>query len=343
MPDKVQILEAMAAAALLAAAVFLIFGWPWRPRVAAGSADSAPARGTARAYAGSVLGLAVGFSVGCWWLGLLPHWPPVEDRDRLLLILLPAAVGVELVAAFSGRFRWSAWILRLAVAAAAAPLLLHNSIYISDAAGPGSREWTPEQTWRNLGGLAAALMLVWVALAWLASRTSAQGTATPSGGERRMRELSVLLAVALTCAAAGVTVMYSGYASGGQLGLPLAGALAGVAIASLVLSRPPDVNGVLGPGLVGLFALLVVGHFFGVLTGRNAALLFFAPLLCWLPELPAVRSLRPWALGFLRVVLTAVPVAVAVSLAQQKFVEDSARTAPGPGEVTAEDYMNYGK
>lgn len=343
MPDKVQILQAMAAAALSAAAVVFLLSWPWRSRVAAGSSEPAPARGSGRAYAGSVLGLAAGFAVGCWRLGPTLHWPPREDMDRLLLLLLPAAGGVELVAAFLGRFRWSAWILRLAVAAATAPVLLHNSIYLTGGADPDSQAWTPEQTWRNLGGLAATLTLVWAALAWLANRTPAHGTATPRGGERRMREVSVLLAVAFACAAAGVTVMYSGYASGGQPGLPLGAALAGVAVASLVLSGPPDVNGVLGPGLVGLFALLVVGHFFAVLTVRNAALLFFAPLLCWLPELPAVRGLRPWALGFLRVVLTAVPVAVAVALAQQKFVKDSAQPAPVPGEVTADDYMNFGK
>ena len=38
--------------------------------------------------------------------------------------------------------------------------------------------------------------------------------------------------------------------------------------------------------MVGLFSLLVIGHFFGELTTAHAILLLFAPLLGWLPELP---------------------------------------------------------
>src|SRR5207245_1722999 len=89
MPDPILILKAMAAAALTSAAVLLLCAWAWR---------------TTRPEflsAGSALGIGLGFFVGCWFLGLVPHWPPLEDRDRLLLIVLPAAAGVELVAAFA--------------------------------------------------------------------------------------------------------------------------------------------------------------------------------------------------------------------------------------------------
>ena len=73
------------------------------------------------------------------------------------------------------------------------------------------------------------------------------------------------------------------------MGLPLAAALTAVVIASLALAGPADMRGVLGLGVVGLFALLIVGRFFGQVSTLNAALLFFAPLLGWLPELPFVR------------------------------------------------------
>src|SRR6267378_2427680 len=115
MPNPVLILEAMGAAAATAAAVLLLCAWPWRePR-------------PVRAAVGIVLGIAVGFYVGCWLLGFRPHWPPREDQDRLLLLLFPAVLWVEIVAAFPGRFRWLIWLPRLGVAALAAPILLHDS------------------------------------------------------------------------------------------------------------------------------------------------------------------------------------------------------------------------
>ena len=105
----------------------------------------------------------------------------------------------------------------------------------------------------------------------------------------------------------------------------------------------PDVKGVLGPGVVGLFAVLVAGRFFGELTTVNAALLFFAPLLCWLPELPYVRTLRPWVRGVAQVVLVAIPVTLAVVQAQRSFAAASAATSGAPNDTSSQDYLNFGK
>src|SRR5207253_444659 len=129
-----------------------------------------------------------------------------------------------------------------------------------------------------LGGLAAALAGEWVLLLWLTRRQP--GRAVP-------------LSVAVACAGTAIALMMSGYASGGPLATPLAGAVVGALAASLALKGEFTLDGVLGLGVVGLFALLVIGRFFGELTWTNAALLFFAPLLCWLPELPAARRVKP--------------------------------------------------
>jgi hypothetical protein len=316
MPDLLTLVKALTAAAMTAAAVLLLGGWPWRaPR-------------PARASAGAVLGAATGLLAGCWMLGLMPQWPPREDRDRLLLVLVPALVGVELLAALSGRLRWLAWLGRVVVALGAGRVLLHGTSYLADLAGPGTREWTPGQAGVILGGLAVALAGVWAALAALARRTPGR---------------SVPLALALTCAGAGGTVLLSGYAGGGQLGLVLAAALLGAVAASLALGDVSAVRGVVGLGVVGLFALLVLGRFFGQLATGHAVLLFGAPLLCWLPELPHLRRVGPRLRALARVALVLVPVVVALTLARQDFLRDSVRTSTGASEPSLQDYLDYGK
>jgi hypothetical protein len=316
MPDPILILEAGAAAGVVAAGLLLVCGWPWRtPR-------------PVQAAAGSVLGVAVGFFLGSWLLGVRPHWPPREDQDRLLFLLVPAVLGVELLAALAERLRWLAWLLRLLVAAGAARVLLHDTSYLTDLAGPGSSEWSPAQAWLILGGLAAVLAGAWGALGVLVRRT---------GGR------SVSLALAAACAGAAVTIMLSGYATGGQIGLPLAATLAAATIGSLALAGRPQLDGLVGLGVVGLFALLVIGHFFGRLATAHAALLFLGPLLCWLPELPYVRQVGPRLRSLAALSLAAVPVVVALMLAQQKFVADSTQSSPGTPEPSLQDYMDYGK
>lgn len=324
MPDRVLILGAAVTAAVVAAALVLLGAWLGR------------AARPAWASAGGVLGVGLGFLTGCWVLGVRPHWPPPEDQDRLLLILWPAAVGVELLAVVLGTFRGLVWVARVVVAAPAAWVLLYQSSYITDLAGPGSREWTPGQTSLILVGLAVLLLGVWAALAVLVRRPAPLQPA-------RWQAPSVALVLALACGGAGVTVMLSGYASGGQVGLSLAGALVGAVAASLLVRRSPDMEGVVGLGVVGLFALLVIGCCFGRLTPGNAALLGVAPLLAWLPELPYVPRMKPLLRGGVRVALAVVPVAVALVLARQKFVADSQRTSPGAPETSVQDYLDFGK
>ncbi len=314
MVDPILILEAVAVAALTAAAITFFCGWPRR------SADSV------WTSLGSPLGVAAGFYIGCWLLGMKLRLSLQEDQDRLLLIVMPAIVLVEIAAALLGRRRWLALPLRLLVAAGAARVLLHGSTFIANH-DDAARKWDPELTWAILGGLALALAAGWTALAALARNRSRQ---------------SVPVALALACAGAAVTVMLSGYASGGILGLPLAAALTGYVIASSILPEAPGPGGALGLGIVGLFSILVIGRFFGELSTANAVLLFAGPLLCWLPELPARFQ------GLTRVAVATVPVVAVMLVVLPKFVEDSNRTAsrlkeplPGAVETSAEDYLNF--
>jgi hypothetical protein len=284
-----------------------------------------------------VLSVSLGLFAGIWWFGVRPHWPPGEDQDRLLLVLFPAIILAEVIAAiiFSipseenrHKLQWLAWLPRLALAALASRILLHDTSYLKDLSGPGSRQWTPEQTWIILGSLTAVLIGVWFLLARLTQREPGR---------------TVPFTVAIACAGTAVVMMMSGYASGGPLAMPLAGAVVGIVVTSLVLKGDVNLTGVLGVAVVGLFGLLVIGHFFGELTWTNAALLFFAPLLGWLAEFPLVRRINPRIRASLGVVLTAIPVAIALALAQQKFIENSAPPSPDSQEPTLEDYMNFGK
>ena len=66
-----------------------------------------------------------------------------------------------------------------------------------------------------------------------------------------------------------------------------------------------------------VFALLVAGRFLVEdLSTVHAALLLSAPLLCWEPELPGLRRLRPWQRGVLRIALVLIPVAFCVTQAK---------------------------
>jgi len=200
MPDPIVLLQALAAAAV-AAFITLLAGLPWR--------TSRPAC----ASLACLLGTSLGLGIGCWILGVLPHWPMREDQDRLLLGLLPAVLVVEVLAMFMSRAPWLAWSLRLLVAVGAARLLLDGTVYITDLAGPETREWTPTQTWLILGLLAVGLAGTWVLLSLLLRRR-----VPPAPTDVTWRTASVVLAVALASGGAGVALMLSGYASGGHNG-----------------------------------------------------------------------------------------------------------------------------
>ncbi len=297
MPNVLLIIESIAIAAGVAAAIISIGGRPWkspRERVLAATWP---------------LALGSGFFAGCWILAeKLPKWPPSEDGDRLLWLILPAAIAAELLAAIVLRPRWIGWAARLLVAATAGRVLLHNTSYIADLGG-GTSDWTAGQTWLILGLMAAGLAVVWLLLNLLAARSKSR---------------SIPLALAMTACAAGVTIMLSGYATGGQRAIPLAAAVAAAAIASLAVPREKnDFRGGLGVAIVALFALVTAGRFFGNLTTAHGVLLFAAPLACWVAEAPFLSGLKTWMRCAIRFAAVAIPLAVVVVQAQQKFAADS--------------------
>jgi hypothetical protein len=315
MPDPIHLLTAMAVAAIVAGVTLLLLALPWR--------KSAPSR----LRLGWVWGVVLGTGLGCWLLDFRPFWPPREDQDRFLLLVLPAALLVESFVALVRRPRWLAWILRLALVSTTGRVLLHGSSYLADLAGPTSREWKTEQAALNLSIMAGVLALVWLALILLQSRCQSR---------------SIPLAISLALAVAGIVVMITGYLSGGELGLPLSAALVGAVIASSLLSFWDERGSSIGIAVIGLFSILVLGRFFGALSTQQALILFLAPLLCWVCELPPIGRLPAWASGMARIVLVCAPL-VFVAVQAQRESAKGPEQPPGDNEPSLQDYLNFGK
>ncbi len=293
MLDIVLLAKTALVGALTAAAVMRLAAWraprPWR-------------RG---AYLSWAIGAGVLASSGATdqW----PHWPVLEDRARFLTLLVPLTLVVETLTS-TMRSERVAWIVRLGLSAVVAPILLYDSVYLADLNGSNSAEWSFSQATIVLCCLAVLLALMWAMLSGLQSRTS-----TPV----------VLWVLVLDALATAVTVMLSGYYRGGLLGLGLTGALAGATLVSYIVPPQSTTSGSLGMSVIGIFAVVVLGRFFGTLSTSLAACLLLAPLLAWIVELPWLRRLSPSWRSAGRVACVAIPLIVVVIVAQRKFTAAS--------------------
>src|SRR5437588_1833821 len=129
MPDPILFAKAMTAAGTAAALAFVAcISWK-RP---AGSTRSAVA---------VVLGMALALIVGIHLLALSPHWPPADALERLVFVVLPVAMLIELLAAIPKAPRWAARLLRAGLAAVAGRVLLHGSSYLTGSV----TDWTVGQ------------------------------------------------------------------------------------------------------------------------------------------------------------------------------------------------------
>ncbi len=245
---------------------------------------------------------------------LLGGAPWRRPRPALSSAVAALAVGAGLVLGWRVFGLWPHWPPH-------EDLDRYGSSY-HDAPGPDSPGWQLREKIAIFATLGLALAGNWAALNTLARRTSDQ---------------LVSLLLALCCAATAIVLMMSGYATGGPLGLPLAGALAGILLTSLVLPRRLNVTGAIGVGVVGLFGLIVIGYYFNELTAAHALALFFAPLLGWLPELPVIRRINPRVRAVVSVLLVTLPL---MGVAYRAWDEFKAKASPSgsPDEITADDY-----
>ena len=263
MPDPLLYLAAIGAAAAVAALLVAGVAWPRQ-------ADKEKGNSSNRQRLAVVAGLIGGLVAGYWMLDLYVSWPPVNALDRFLTIILPLALGIELVATLDRVPRRLAWTLRIALVAAMGRILLHGSVYFTAA----------HSHWHTIAVLIASAVVtaaVWLLLARLAAR-SRFGVSIP-------------IVLSGTMLVSGLVIMISGYVSGGAATLPLSASLVATGVTSTVLARKPYVDAPLSIGVIGLGGLLFIGRYFGGLSTVTALALMLAPLLCWLP---AALSSSPW-------------------------------------------------
>jgi hypothetical protein len=310
MLDIVLLARAVLVGALIAATAMRLATWgaplPWR-------------RDACWTWAVGAGVLAASGATDQW-----PHWPALEDRGRFLTLLVPLTLVVETMAAAT-KSRVMAWIVRFSLTAVVAPILLHDSVYLADLQGHNSAQWSPFEATIVLAGLAALLALVWAMLSVLQSRTS-----TPA----------VFWVLGLDALATAFTVMLSGYFRGGLLGLGLAGALVGATLASYTVQPQLSTSGSLGMGVIGIFAVVLVGRYFGALSTSFAVCLALAPLLAWTVELPALRKFTPGYRCAARLACIAIPLLAVVIVAQRKFTTASAARSRPFAPIVARDLID---
>lgn len=278
-------------AGAVAAIVWLIIATPWR------------ATASRRMQLAWIVGLAVGVYAGCAMLRQWPQWPPGEDRQRLLTILLPLAVAID-AALFAIKRPWIAGVLRLAMAASISPALLYRTSYLADLAGPGSAEWSTSVAALHLLSTAAIVVLVWTSLAKWQSRTT---------------DTALAAVLAITAVAAGVTVVLSGYLLGGLVGVIWASALTSIAVASVAFDRPQAHGQFLAVAMLGIGGVLVMGRYFGALALPQALAIAFAPTMVWLGEIPRLQRLPARLRLTLQASIVSLPLLIVVMNAALKF------------------------
>ncbi|QDS93652.1 hypothetical protein FF011L_24250 [Roseimaritima multifibrata] len=249
---------------------------------------------------------AVGLLLGFWGLGFRWSWPPFSAIDRLIVIVLPAAILVEWVAAMRRTPVWLGWGFRGLLAIAVPRILLHQSVYLSEAG-----EWSPLQAVLVMVASSCLLISVWAALCRLSNR-SQEG-------------LSIPLSLCMSIQVAGIAVMLAGYIKGGAVAIPLTAAILGTSLAATLVWKPlvgkgaVQVQSVIGFAVLSLFSVLFVGCFFGEIGLTMALVILMAPMLSWGSELFGFAADKPWRGALLRVTLVAIPLMIVCVISKREF------------------------
>jgi hypothetical protein len=231
------------------------------------------------------IGLALAAAAGILTLVGLPPWKPLQGQHWLLMAVLPAAVMVAVIGSIDRIPRIVAWILRVVIAAATAPLLTRPLVPYT---------WSQTEAYAWWSGLG-----LWIAVSWVLLYVFARR------GNGRM----AVFVLGLTCGALGGITMASGYLAGGQYAASFALMLCGAWVAMLT-RRHSDRFGaaIVDLSMAPLFGMLIYNWQFGWTMQHDAAphlvaaLLGLAPLgvcLCCLTTTAATTSKKRIVMGLL--------------------------------------------
>ena len=325
MPDPFEYLKAVLAAIVASTTILLavrVLSWK---------------RGRVMSETATVLAMTCGVLAGCLTLNFSWPWPPANALDRFLTIVLPAILIIELIAAInrdcsetdatandpnnrglpSHSTRMWMWITKCFLCCGIGRILMHGSIYLDGSNGSTRETWLIQ----NMPGIllfsSLLLMVMWFALTQLAARGVSSG---------------IVLSLSLSLICAGCTTMMAGYIKGGSAALPFATVLMVSALASkFLISKRFDSNehfnryvigtAAIGIGLVSLFSLVWIGRFFGQLTSAEAIVIFLAPSLCWVTELPLLCNRSSTVKVAIRLATVIVPLAILLANAKREFDE----------------------
>jgi hypothetical protein len=309
MPDPVAILNAMAAAGAVTALILL----------------ASSRFGSSRSAAiGWPLAVGLGFVAGAAMLGFRPRGVLATDQERLLLLVVPLAVAAESWITLKPMSVARSVLARGCVALLSGPLLLHGSVYVTG----GVSGWSLWERAFFLVGAGILILVPWLMLAAL---------------QQRRPDPTISLSLAATSLAAGITTMLSGYASAGQLALPLAATLAAAAFA-VAAAGSPRFPGAVGVGWICLAGVLFIGRFFSSLTTLHAVLLGVAPLIGWLAEYRPLCFWTAWPRRLLLLTLTLLLLGTVVWQAQSRFLRHSGSSSAGTARAPSmQDYLDFGR
>lgn len=286
-----------------------------------------------------VFAMSCGILAGYVILNFSWPWPPANALDRFLTIVLPAILIIEFIAAINGDcfpkdFGSSAaigrrriyrtvlgvlWVARFSLAFGIGRILMRGSVYLHPANGEIRDAWLIQNMSSILLASSLLLTATWFALIQLEARGASAG---------------IVLSLSLSIFCAGGTTMMAGYIKGGAAALPLATVLIVIALSSQfrvierllgkdqnLFSTKEIMTPAIGIGLVSLFSLIWIGRFFGQLTTTDGLVIFFAPTLCWITELPLLRNKSSAIKSVICLAAVMIPLAILLANAKREFDE----------------------